>query len=344
MADGMCGPSNALQNFQKHSTVDRTLQQDRLISRQSPSQGFRSSGPNAGLLEHEFESFQAGQSPLDHGFQQNTFHHAPPSMQQPGPANWAADFQRLNLSSPAPQLQQQPYGMHAQQRLDTGGWHQDFARQQNQLAESSRNMQIPSHTNTPSNYSPMPVMGMMNQFSHTTPQSDLSISQQKQPEEAFDDEAFARAFEEAAQAEMGSTQEPVEESTQNSTQHMEMGQDILLDESAEVLMASDDLQMTSDELLNQERIGADTIHDPFKQDEVKPEHQDPEELARTAAKLLDSVQHDQSVKFQNSQFLSLMRQFRDKEKTVEGDHVVTKNGMGGMDHEMNDERYQVQGP
>lgn len=38
MADSMCGPSNALQNFQKHSTVDRTLQQDRFISRQSPSQ------------------------------------------------------------------------------------------------------------------------------------------------------------------------------------------------------------------------------------------------------------------------------------------------------------------
>jgi len=38
MADGMCGPSNPLQNFQKQSTIDRTLQQDRLVSRASPSQ------------------------------------------------------------------------------------------------------------------------------------------------------------------------------------------------------------------------------------------------------------------------------------------------------------------
>lgn len=38
MGDALCGPSNALQNFQKHTAVDRTLQQDRLISRQSPSQ------------------------------------------------------------------------------------------------------------------------------------------------------------------------------------------------------------------------------------------------------------------------------------------------------------------
>lgn len=33
MADALCGPSNALQNFQKHTTVDRTLQQDRFTSR-----------------------------------------------------------------------------------------------------------------------------------------------------------------------------------------------------------------------------------------------------------------------------------------------------------------------
>lgn len=38
MADAVCGPSNALQNFQKHASVDRTLQQDRLVTRQSPAQ------------------------------------------------------------------------------------------------------------------------------------------------------------------------------------------------------------------------------------------------------------------------------------------------------------------
>lgn len=38
MSDALCGPSNALQNFQKHASVDRTLQQDRLTSRQPSSQ------------------------------------------------------------------------------------------------------------------------------------------------------------------------------------------------------------------------------------------------------------------------------------------------------------------
>lgn len=36
MADNLCGPSNALQTFQKHTSVDRTLQQDRILNRQAP--------------------------------------------------------------------------------------------------------------------------------------------------------------------------------------------------------------------------------------------------------------------------------------------------------------------
>jgi len=181
------------------------------------------------------------------------------------------------------------------------------------------------------------MMGLGSQFpGASTPQSELSIAQQKQPEEAFNEEAFARAFEEAAQAEM----EPVQETAPQ--ENVETDQVILLDESAEVLMASDDLEMTSDELLSQERIGADTIHDPFSQNQERPEHNDPEELVRTAAKLLDSVQHEQSSKFQNSQFLSLMRQFRDREMTVEGDQVVAKNGMGeAMNQAIPDDYFQV---
>lgn len=38
MSDALCGPSNAIQNFQKHAAADRTLQQDRLTSRQPSTQ------------------------------------------------------------------------------------------------------------------------------------------------------------------------------------------------------------------------------------------------------------------------------------------------------------------
>jgi len=36
MADALCGPSNPLQNLQKHTQVDRTLQQDRLVGARQP--------------------------------------------------------------------------------------------------------------------------------------------------------------------------------------------------------------------------------------------------------------------------------------------------------------------
>jgi len=150
------------------------------------------------------------------------------------------------------------------------------------------------------------------------PQAEMSKGQQKQPVETFDEEAFARAFEAAAQSEMESKQGSRQE------ENVEMGQDIMINESAERLMAS------SEGLLDQERIGADTIHDPLSQDpKTQQEQNNPDALARTAGQLLDSVRHDQSDKFQNSQFLQLMRQFRDKEATVEGDKIVGVSGVAG---------------
>ena len=50
--------------------------------------------------------------------------------------------------------------------------------------------------------------------------------------------------------------------------------------------------------------------------------QEADELAKTAGNLLENVKHDHSFKFQDSNFLSLMRQLRDKEVKVEGDSIV----------------------
>jgi len=47
-----------------------------------------------------------------------------------------------------------------------------------------------------------------------------------------------------------------------------------------------------------------------------------DEIARTAGELLERVSGDKTDKFQNSQFMSLMRRFRDREARVEGDKVV----------------------
>ena len=56
------------------------------------------------------------------------------------------------------------------------------------------------------------------------------------------------------------------------------------------------------------------------------DYRDADELARTAGHLLSSIQHDTSDKFQNSQFLALMRKIRDGEVRVEGEEFKETHG------------------
>uniref|UniRef100_A0A093Y7W7 Peroxin 20 n=1 Tax=Talaromyces marneffei PM1 TaxID=1077442 RepID=A0A093Y7W7_TALMA len=113
MADALCGPSNALQNFQKHTAVDRTLQQDRIVNRHPSTQNFRSQHHNAAVLDPEFEAFE-----------NNFVGNAPPQLMPGGPAfaapvhsqpppgfaaadgDWASDFQKLQVSGPSLNINQ----------------------------------------------------------------------------------------------------------------------------------------------------------------------------------------------------------------------------------------------
>lgn len=71
------------------------------------------------------------------------------------------------------------------------------------------------------------------------------------------------------------------------------------------------------------RIGSDRILDESQQHlDNRSNEQEADELAKTAGQLLENVKHDQSAKFQGSNFLSLMRQLRDKEVRIEGDNFV----------------------
>lgn len=53
---------------------------------------------------------------------------------------------------------------------------------------------------------------------------------------------------------------------------------------------------------------------------------DGDELAHTAAMVIENLKHETNPKFQNSQFMGLMRQLRDGEVVVEGDRVVENDG------------------
>lgn len=140
-----------------------------------------------------------------------------------------------------------------------------------------------------------PMMNMRNQGMYNTPPLQQEPMAAPAAVEAFDEEAFARAFDQAAAAE--------------------------LSESAQLSQEMQDDLLDSHEGLD-ERIGADAIHHPDEGNfEPMTPDQQSDDLARTAGQLLNSVKDNDSDKFQNSVFLQLMRQLRDKEVVVEDDHI-----------------------
>lgn len=202
MADALCGPSNALQNFKSHTSADRTLQQDRLVSRQQPGQGFRSHDPRAGILDPEFEAFQAGQpsaafaGPAFPAHDQFRHFTAPQSSHNVGPSHvgpsqspaWAADFQNLHIGhgTPQPQLQLR----------QNQGWANQFQQSNGKSPMAS------GYASSSKQYQPSPMYGMnrshMGGFAHAQFQAPLQESQVMQSQkEDFDEAAFDAAFDAA---------------------------------------------------------------------------------------------------------------------------------------------------
>ena len=188
----MCGPSNPLQQFKQQTQLDRTLQQDRLAQRGSPIQGFRSHNPNAGLLDPEFEAFQAGLPPSELGVPQFQLHY--PAIHGPSQAgpDWASDFQRMNISSP-------PHQHHAVQQAgpSTANWAHGFRAQ---IANQAPRAQ---QTASPSPWAFQQQArygggGFQSQIAQPSFQQPMMQSKGKEAvQEQFDDAAFEAAFDQA---------------------------------------------------------------------------------------------------------------------------------------------------
>ncbi|KGO39951.1 hypothetical protein PEX1_050730 [Penicillium expansum] len=305
MGDALCGPSNALQNFQKHTSVDRTLQQDRLTSRQSPVQGFRSQNPHEGVLDPEFAAFEGNLAgPALPNLQHPTHFGAPshyaavhhPTAHGAPNASWASDFQNLQISGPShpvAQLQRPniaPATTH-------GGWHTEFMNQQR--GPMSQAQQTPQmHGVYQPSFAPGHQMygSPMNQM---LPPQGMQAEQQHHAQQ-FDESAFEAAFDQARA-------------------DMELqGVDVAQQDTQKHLQETNEAEISEPVIQEQIRLGSDLIPQSDKQD-PETRVRDADELARTAGQLLDSVRNEQSQKFQQSNFLALMRRIRDREVEVEGD-------------------------
>ena len=122
----------------------------------------------------------------------------------------------------------------------------------------------------------------------------------------FDESAFEAAFEQA-RADLDLQRAGAEHDAHQGAQQ-EAEQDLYENNSVE-------LTETAHKTI---QIGSDTIPQTVPQD-TELRDSDADALAQTAGQLLDSVRHDQSEKFQQSNFLALMRRIRDREIEVQGD-------------------------
>lgn len=91
---------------------------------------------------------------------------------------------------------------------------------------------------------------------------------------------------------------------------------LVLDISWEKEFQAQELQLTSEASLSQQ------VKEQIK---LQPLH-DADELSLTAGLLLDNLKHEENPKFQNSQFMGLMKQFRDREVVVDGNKIVENDG------------------
>ena len=197
-------------------------------------------------------------------------------------------------ASPVPQSQFRSEA--PMQHTTSARWHQDFMRQQSPSAVHQVHQQQWSDASH----------GYLGFTSYNTlmPASMHSTTtQQKQParqqiEGELDQEAMERAFEAVSIEQI---------------------------QSIEVQPATVDMANEFGEMYPYEeiRIGSDRILDErMETEEGNNNKNNADELARTAGQLLDNIKHDQSPKFQQSSFLALMRQLRDREVHVEGDKLV----------------------
>lgn len=280
-------------------------------------------------MDYELEAFQAGQMPLGidnftpYGLQAPTFQN--PQMQHPaGPSSWTSDFQRMSL---APERQQQNFRPGSSQGQEARSWGQDYGQHFPQTVNRTQQQQgfgAQNFAPTPMSYMGRPQYGggigqlrSENMMAAQVAQQQ----QQQQPVEAFDDEAFARAFDEAAKGEFET------EMTAAATVDL---QGAMVDQ--ETADDPSSLDYEEADLLQQPKIGSDVIYDSDIQMQNSPDQLDPDALARTAGQLLEGVANNHSSKFQNSVFLKLMQQFRDQEMVVEGDKIVAaRTGHAGIE-------------
>lgn len=230
---------------------------------------------------------------------------------------WASDFQKLSMHEqpvPAQQFRQEAPMV----RSIAGEWHTEFMRQRSSastpISQGKQALQQPQ----------------MNNYQMSSPMSMNGYSQSSYGQ--FSGMYQGGGFQPQQQQQYSMA--PTEQQMQQNNTAMEaafadaFSQLEKLDQEGKLLGTSTEepaLQQQEDMVVpvDTSKIGADSIQYREWQDRsADQDTRDADELARTAGQLLTSVQHDTSSKFQNSNFLELMRRIRDREVEVQNNDLT----------------------
>ena len=228
------------------------------------------------------------------------------------------------------------------QRTAPDGWHQDFLRQSGQLnKQPSRHIQPVYQSSLQNMTAFSPTTMPMYNYNELLARASNSGQKDGNQHPSREDEVFSEAFqkaedtanymeqlknlEEKSLKRFQFAKQEMDDVEEREIQAAKQGEHV---ENLSGLISGRNVKPVDDltEAASQPapvRIGSDRILDEEReQGEEHTAGDDANELARTAGNLLESVKSDTSKKFQESNFLSLMRQLRDREVTVDGDNIV----------------------
>ncbi|KAK7942882.1 uncharacterized protein PG986_011995 [Apiospora aurea] len=289
MADSICGPSNAAKGLAQHFDQDRSRQQDHFHAQNQPG-------------EH-FNNFQGSPGTI-------------PTLPIPniGPMPMAQMRGPPNAAYMGPQ---HPAAM-AQQNMQ-GDWASQFQNMslhgQPVQATPSSQAQIPQAKQLPAMNNPS--------FMHNTP---MQMGPFAVPGSGFGQMGPMMPFGPFGSQAGGlmAPGGPVMDSKEQKEWHAQQMMDRQINDEEFDLALEEWMNSNHDTaLLNRAEVlnpAPAEIHEP----KAEPVHspQDETELARVAQQLVDSVASDESEKFRNSSFLSLMRRIAAKEVVIQDSNLV----------------------
>ncbi|KAK8045224.1 hypothetical protein PG993_005248 [Apiospora rasikravindrae] len=300
----MCGPSNAAKGLAQHFDQDRSRQQDHIHAQNQPGESFRSPASHlANAGNQHFNNFQGSPGTIP---TLPTSNFGPmPMAQMRGPPNAAY----MGPQPPAAMAQQNIQGDWASQFQNMNLHGQPVHATPSSQAQFAQAHQLPAMNNPsfmPHNPMQMGPFGV--------PGSGYGQMGPMMPFGPIGNQAGG------LMAPAGPTMDSKEQKEWHAQQIMDRQiNDEEFDLALEEWMNSnhDTALLNRAEVLNPapaevQEPKSEPIHNP----------QDETELARVAQQLVDSVASDESEKFRNSSFLSLMRRIAAKEVVIQDSNLV----------------------